>query len=51
MREALVNEFNVSSTQLTAIGSGSAAPVQPNSNAAGRAYNRRVAVRFVRLSQ
>ena len=51
VREALVNEFNVSSTQLTAIGSGSAAPVQPNSNAAGRAYNRRVAVRFVRLSQ
>ncbi len=51
VREALINDFNVPSTQLTAIGSGSAAPVQPNSNAAGRAYNRRVAVRFVRLSQ
>jgi type II secretory pathway predicted ATPase ExeA/outer membrane protein OmpA-like peptidoglycan-associated protein len=51
VREALINEFNVPSTQLTAIGSGSAAPVQPNSNAEGRAYNRRVSVRFVRLGQ
>jgi len=51
VRNALINEFNVSSTQLTAIGSGSKAPVQPNSNALGRAYNRRVAVRFVRLGE
>jgi outer membrane protein OmpA-like peptidoglycan-associated protein len=49
VREALINEFNVPSTQLTAIGSGSAAPVHPNSSAEGRAYNRRVAVRLVRL--
>lgn len=49
VREALINEFNVPSTQLTAIGSGSAAPVRPNSSAAGRAYNRRTTVRFVRL--
>jgi type II secretory pathway predicted ATPase ExeA/outer membrane protein OmpA-like peptidoglycan-associated protein len=51
VREALINEFNVPSTQLTAIGSGSAAPVRPNSSAAGRAYNRRVAVRLVRLGE
>ena len=51
VREALINEFNVPSTQLTAIGSGSAAPVKPNSSAEGRAYNRRVAVRFVRLGE
>jgi outer membrane protein OmpA-like peptidoglycan-associated protein len=51
VRETLINEFNVPSTQLTAIGSGSAAPVQPNSNAEGRAVNRRVSVRFVRLGQ
>jgi type II secretory pathway predicted ATPase ExeA/outer membrane protein OmpA-like peptidoglycan-associated protein len=51
VREALINDFNVPSTQLTAMGSGSAAPVQPNSSAAGRAYNRRVSVRFVRLGE
>jgi outer membrane protein OmpA-like peptidoglycan-associated protein len=51
VRDALINEFNVRSTQLTAIGSGSASPVQPNSSAAGRAYNRRVAIRYVRLSE
>jgi type II secretory pathway predicted ATPase ExeA/outer membrane protein OmpA-like peptidoglycan-associated protein len=51
VREALINDFNVPSTQLTAVGSGSAAPVQPNSSAAGRAYNRRVSVRFVRLGE
>jgi outer membrane protein OmpA-like peptidoglycan-associated protein len=49
VRNALINEFNVPSPQLTAMGSGAAAPVKPNSSAAGRAYNRRVAVRFVRL--
>jgi outer membrane protein OmpA-like peptidoglycan-associated protein len=51
VREALINDFIVPSTQLTAIGSGSAAPVQPNSSPDGRAYNRRVAVRFVRLGE
>ncbi len=51
VRDALISEFSVSSEQLTAMGSGSAAPVRPNSNAAGRAYNRRVAVRFVRLGE
>ena len=51
VRNALVNEFNVSSTRLTAIGSGSASPVQPNSSAAGRASNRRVSVRFVHLGE
>jgi outer membrane protein OmpA-like peptidoglycan-associated protein len=51
VREALINEFNVPSTQLTAIGSGSAAPARPNSSAAGRAHNRRAAVRFVKLGE
>lgn len=51
VRDALTGEFSVSSAQLTAMGSGSAAPIQPNSSASGRAYNRRVAVRLVRLSQ
>jgi OOP family OmpA-OmpF porin len=49
VRDVLINEFNVSSTQLTSIGSGSAAPIEANSSAEGRAFNRRVAVRFVRL--
>jgi outer membrane protein OmpA-like peptidoglycan-associated protein len=49
VRDVLINEFNVAGTQLTSIGSGSAAPVQANSSAEGRAFNRRVAVRFVRL--
>jgi type II secretory pathway predicted ATPase ExeA/outer membrane protein OmpA-like peptidoglycan-associated protein len=51
VREALIDEFNVPSTRLTAIGSGSTSPVQPNSSATGRAYNRRVAVRLVRLGE
>ena len=51
VREALINDFNVPSTQLTTIGSGSATPIQPNSSAEGRAHNRRVAVRFVRLRE
>jgi outer membrane protein OmpA-like peptidoglycan-associated protein len=45
VRDALVNELHVSGAQLKAIGLGSAAPVQSNSTAAGRAYNRRVEVR------
>lgn len=51
VRQALINEFNVPSTQVTAIGSGSAAPVQPNTSPTGRAYNRRVTVRYVHLSE
>ncbi len=51
VRQALINEFNVPSTQVTAIGSGSAAPARPNSSAAGRAHNRRVAVRIVKLGE
>jgi type II secretory pathway predicted ATPase ExeA/outer membrane protein OmpA-like peptidoglycan-associated protein len=51
VREALINDFNVPSMQLTTIGSGSATPIQPNSSADGRAHNRRVAVRFVRLRE
>ena len=51
VREALINDFNVPGTQLTTIGSGSATPIQPNSSAEGRAHNRRVAVRFVRLRE
>ena len=51
VREALINDFNVPSTQLTTIGSGSATPIRPNSSAEGRAHNRRVAVRFVRLRE
>jgi outer membrane protein OmpA-like peptidoglycan-associated protein len=51
VREALVNDFNIPGTRLTTIGSGSAAPVQPNSSADGRARNRCVSVRLVRLRQ
>jgi len=49
VRDALINDFSVPSTRLTAVGSGSAAPIQSNSTLAGRAYNRRLAVRYVRL--
>jgi outer membrane protein OmpA-like peptidoglycan-associated protein len=51
VRNALVNDLHVSRTQLTAIGAGSAAPLQPNSNATGRAYNRRVEVRLIHSSE
>ena len=51
VRQTLINEFNVPGTQLTAIGSGSAGPVRPNSSAEGRAHNRRAAVRLVRLGE
>ena len=51
VRNALVDELHVSMTRLTAIGAGTAAPLQPNSSAAGRAYNRRVEVRLVHLSE
>ena len=51
VRNALVDELHISTTRLTTIGAGAAAPVQPNSNAAGRAYNRRVEVRLVHLGE
>ena len=51
VRNALVDEMHISTTRLTAIGAGAASPVQPNSSAAGRAYNRRVEVRLVHLSE
>ncbi len=51
VRNALVDELRVSTTRLAAIGAGAAAPVQPNSSAEGRAYNRRVEVRLVHLSE
>jgi type II secretory pathway predicted ATPase ExeA/outer membrane protein OmpA-like peptidoglycan-associated protein len=46
VRNALVNELHVSKARLTATGVGSGAPLQPNSSAEGRAYNRRVEVRL-----
>jgi general secretion pathway protein A len=46
VRNALVNELHVPKARLTATGIGSVAPLQPNSSAAGRAYNRRVEVRM-----
>jgi type II secretory pathway predicted ATPase ExeA/outer membrane protein OmpA-like peptidoglycan-associated protein len=46
VRNVLVNELHVPKTRLVASGAGSDAPLQPNSSAAGRAYNRRVEVRL-----
>jgi outer membrane protein OmpA-like peptidoglycan-associated protein len=51
VRDALVNDLDVPTSRLTAIGAGSESPVQPNSSAAGRAHNRRVEVRLVILNQ
>ena len=51
VRNALVDVLHVSATRLTTIGAGTSAPVQPNSSAAGRAYNRRVEVRLVHLGE
>jgi type II secretory pathway predicted ATPase ExeA/outer membrane protein OmpA-like peptidoglycan-associated protein len=51
VRDALVNEFHIPATRVTANGAGSAAPLQPNSSAAGRAYNRRVEVRLESSSE
>jgi OOP family OmpA-OmpF porin len=51
VRNALVDELHVSTSRLTAIGAGAIAPAQPNSTAAGRAYNRRVDVRLVHLGE
>jgi type II secretory pathway predicted ATPase ExeA/outer membrane protein OmpA-like peptidoglycan-associated protein len=47
VRDALINGLHVSGARLSTIGAGSTAPVQPNSSADGRAYNRRVEIRFV----
>ena len=49
VRNALVDELHVSTFRLTAVGAGAVSPAQPNSSAAGRAYNRRVEVRLVNL--
>jgi type II secretory pathway predicted ATPase ExeA/outer membrane protein OmpA-like peptidoglycan-associated protein len=46
VRNALVNELHVPKQRLIATGVGSEAPLQPNSSAEGRAYNRRVEVRL-----
>ena len=46
VRNALVNELHVPKARLTANGVGSEAPLQPNSTAEGRAFNRRVEVRL-----
>jgi outer membrane protein OmpA-like peptidoglycan-associated protein len=46
VRNALVNDLHVAKARLTAKGLGSRTPLQPNSSAAGRAYNRRVEVRL-----
>jgi outer membrane protein OmpA-like peptidoglycan-associated protein len=48
VRNALVNELHVSKERIAVTGAGSADPLQPNSNSAGRAYNRRVEVRLSR---
>jgi type II secretory pathway predicted ATPase ExeA/outer membrane protein OmpA-like peptidoglycan-associated protein len=47
VQNSLVNELHIPRERLTAIGAGSAAPVQPNSSPTGRAYNRRVEARLV----
>lgn len=50
VRNALVDELHVSSTRLAAVGAGATVPVQPNSSAEGRAYNRRVEIRLAHVS-
>ena len=50
VRNALVNELHVPKARLTAKGVGSRTPLQPNSSATGRAYNRRVEVRLTHPS-
>ncbi len=51
VRNALVDELHVPTSRLTAVGAGATAPAQPNSSAAGRAYNRRVEIRVVHLGE
>jgi type II secretory pathway predicted ATPase ExeA/outer membrane protein OmpA-like peptidoglycan-associated protein len=50
VRNILVSELHVPKTRLTTTGVGSEAPLQPNSTATGRAYNRRVEVRLTHSS-
>ena len=50
VRNVLVNELHVPEARLIASGVGSRAPLQPDSTAEGRAYNRRVEVRPTRSS-
>jgi outer membrane protein OmpA-like peptidoglycan-associated protein len=50
VRNALVNDLHVPEARLTATGVGSRTPLQPNSSATGRAYNRRVEVRLTHPS-
>jgi type II secretory pathway predicted ATPase ExeA/outer membrane protein OmpA-like peptidoglycan-associated protein len=50
VRNILVSELHVPKTRLTTAGVGSEAPLQPNSTATGRAYNRRVEVRLTHAS-
>jgi outer membrane protein OmpA-like peptidoglycan-associated protein len=50
VRNALVNELHVPEARLIASGVGSRAPLQPDSTAAGRAFNRRVEVRLTHSS-
>ncbi len=51
VRNALVDVLHVSASRLSTIGAGTSGPVQPNTSAAGRAYNRRVEVRLVHLDE
>ena len=51
VRNALVDQLNVPTSRLTAVGAGAAAPAQPNSSATGRAYNRRVEIRLIHLGE
>ena len=51
VRNALIDQLHVPTSRLTAVGAGAADPAQPNSSAAGRAYNRRVEIRLVHLGE
>ena len=51
VRNALVDVLHVSASRLSTIGVGTSSPVQTNTSAAGRAYNRRVEVRLVHLDE
>jgi type II secretory pathway predicted ATPase ExeA/outer membrane protein OmpA-like peptidoglycan-associated protein len=49
VRDELVFTYHVPATRLSIIGAGSETPLQPNETPAGRASNRRVEVRIVKL--
>jgi len=49
VRDALVFNHGVPATRLSIIGAGSATPLQPNETPTGRAYNRRVEVKIVKV--